>query len=663
MVVAVYGPSAVARSAVRRARALAGTGEVVALPGSGAGVDAVTELRGVRTVARPGTAGLVEALTSLPAGPALLVHDDVFLSGGAFAAMVRTFVAGGMLVVPWSNDIGMDHFCGPLPPSSRARSAVEARARGLSAGGPVRVVRPSCLLGSRDDLLALAPSHLVDPRLRLEVVDLPVAVAPRAVAAHDSSCARRLADPPSDRPLLVAAMIVRNEEAMLPGCLASLEGVVDEVIVCDTGSTDATVDVALRFGATVIHRPWRDDFGWARTEAIEAASHGAWVLTVDADDRLVCDDPVTLRGWLASYIDEYEAFTVKVENRTDIDGPRGTTFDSPRIFRGGRFAYRGVVHEVLVHKDGASPVAPQIEGIRIVHLGYRTELLAGKRKVERNLMLAREQLRANPSAKSAVDYVRSVKMSGGGPEETIELLEGFLDEIADGPPAARAYVHTLLADDLLAVGDPVGALEQARRAVDLVPADDMAARAFARAALALGRPEEVLAMEERREATRSVRPVFQSDAARASCLSLVARAHAAMGRWIEAVRIAEEGLSRSPEGFEAWDVLVEGLGDVERLVGLALRDPGGGVFDAAARRLRPAETAHLCRRYLERGGRCSEAVRTGLVAAMVSGSSEDFRAIAAHTDLLEPPVVERIAERARARGQRALARLLVDDQG
>jgi len=47
-------------------------------------------------------------------------------------------------------------------------------------------------------------------------------------------------------------MIVRNEEKLLAQAVASAEGLVDEVVVVDTGSTDRTVEVAARAGAIVI---------------------------------------------------------------------------------------------------------------------------------------------------------------------------------------------------------------------------------------------------------------------------------------------------------------------------------------------------------------------------------------------------------------------------
>ena len=59
-------------------------------------------------------------------------------------------------------------------------------------------------------------------------------------------------------------MIVKNEEAMLPGCLESASGLVDEIVVVDTGSTDRTVEIAESHLAKIVRFPWRDDFSAAR---------------------------------------------------------------------------------------------------------------------------------------------------------------------------------------------------------------------------------------------------------------------------------------------------------------------------------------------------------------------------------------------------------------
>ncbi|MCH8018826.1 glycosyltransferase family 2 protein, partial [candidate division KSB1 bacterium] len=89
----------------------------------------------------------------------------------------------------------------------------------------------------------------------------------------------------SKKPSLSLCMIVKNEEEYLQECLESIEDVVDEIIVVDTGSTDRTVEIARQFDAEVHHIPWNDDFAAARNESIKHAS-GDWILQLDADERL-----------------------------------------------------------------------------------------------------------------------------------------------------------------------------------------------------------------------------------------------------------------------------------------------------------------------------------------------------------------------------------------
>ena len=81
-------------------------------------------------------------------------------------------------------------------------------------------------------------------------------------------------------------MIVRDEEQMLGRCLAAAAPAVDEIIIVDTGSQDATIEIARSFGARVIERPWTGSFADARNASLEAAT-GDWLLYLDADEVLV----------------------------------------------------------------------------------------------------------------------------------------------------------------------------------------------------------------------------------------------------------------------------------------------------------------------------------------------------------------------------------------
>ena len=59
-------------------------------------------------------------------------------------------------------------------------------------------------------------------------------------------------------------MIVKNEERSLEQCLEQARGLVDEIVIADTGSTDRSVEIARKYGAKVWEYEWKDDFAAAR---------------------------------------------------------------------------------------------------------------------------------------------------------------------------------------------------------------------------------------------------------------------------------------------------------------------------------------------------------------------------------------------------------------
>lgn len=100
-----------------------------------------------------------------------------------------------------------------------------------------------------------------------------------------------------EAPLLSAVIISFNEERNLPRCLASLRigELVDEAIVVDSGSTDATVELAISAGAQVIHHPFEghiEQKNWAQAQA-----RGQWILSLDADEALSEELQASLRKW------------------------------------------------------------------------------------------------------------------------------------------------------------------------------------------------------------------------------------------------------------------------------------------------------------------------------------------------------------------------------
>ena len=114
----------------------------------------------------------------------------------------------------------------------------------------------------------------------------------------------------SPSPLLAAVMIVKNEERNLERCLRSIAEACDEIIIVDTGSTDATISIAESFGARVFHREWNDDFAAARNESLKH-TNAQWVLYIDADEMLVNVNVPQLRTML-SHANDVAAFGLQL---------------------------------------------------------------------------------------------------------------------------------------------------------------------------------------------------------------------------------------------------------------------------------------------------------------------------------------------------------------
>lgn len=208
-------------------------------------------------------------------------------------------------------------------------------------------------------------------------------------SSHESGRAADATDVTSEspRPFLAAALIVRDEADNLPGCLASLAGIVDEIHVLDTGSTDGTPELAAELGATVAHAEWSGDFAAARNAAV-AGWTAEWVLAIDADTRLVAD-----RAALRRLLSDTDADVVQVEI-DNLHDEVPYTHLTGALYRPDTAWWSGRVHEQLVGRAGPATVrvAPR-ETVRMTHLGY-AEPAARAAKSVRNAELAQAELDA-----------------------------------------------------------------------------------------------------------------------------------------------------------------------------------------------------------------------------------------------------------------------------
>jgi tetratricopeptide (TPR) repeat protein len=191
-----------------------------------------------------------------------------------------------------------------------------------------------------------------------------------------------------------ACLIVKDAQASLPRCLESIAGLVKEMIVVDTGSSDATQSMAESLGCRVYRYPWADDFSAARNESIRHAA-GRWILWLDADEYLDEPNHQKLRSFVATLPQEDAAYAMT--QRSPL--PDGSPLDLQhvRLFRNHpaiRWQYR--VHEQIapaINLQG-HPIRPV--DIVINHSGY-DDPHVHRRKLQRNARLLELDLQDRPN--------------------------------------------------------------------------------------------------------------------------------------------------------------------------------------------------------------------------------------------------------------------------
>ena len=158
-----------------------------------------------------------------------------------------------------------------------------------------------------------------------------------------------------------AAIIAKNEEKNIKGCIESLKGWADEVVVIDGYSEDRTVLIAEGLGAKVIKHRFEGDFSKERNLGIEEAT-GDWVLHLDADDRVTREFKETVDGVIdnSDGIDVYK-FRRKSFFLGHFMEHGGWYHYIPNFVRRDRVKFEGVLHERPVYDGKTGTIEADIE--------------------------------------------------------------------------------------------------------------------------------------------------------------------------------------------------------------------------------------------------------------------------------------------------------------
>ena len=146
---------------------------------------------------------------------------------------------------------------------------------------------------------------------------------------------------------LTVCLVAQNEQENLPRVLQSIQGIADEIIVVDGGSTDRTQEIAREQGAGVFFRAFTNHAD-QKNYAASLASHN-WIFLLDADEVLSAELKESVRRWKR----EPPEFAVYEMPRLTwylggwIRHSRWYPDWQRRIYRRDKASFSGVIHSAL----------------------------------------------------------------------------------------------------------------------------------------------------------------------------------------------------------------------------------------------------------------------------------------------------------------------------
>lgn len=194
--------------------------------------------------------------------------------------------------------------------------------------------------------------------------------------------------------MLTLCMIVKNEEDLLGECLLKSKELVDEIIIVDTGSSDKTKDIALKFTSKVYDFKWCNDFSKARNFSIDKSTND-WVLVLDADEIVESYDKASILNFITKNENIIKVGRIQEISILENGVENSKSFERvSRLFNKKYNHYEGLIHEQILSNDGTINETQNVY-ISVIHKGYTKEVLEKTNKLKRNEALLEEAIEIN----------------------------------------------------------------------------------------------------------------------------------------------------------------------------------------------------------------------------------------------------------------------------
>ena len=190
-------------------------------------------------------------------------------------------------------------------------------------------------------------------------------------------------------------IIAKNEEKYIETCLKHLGKYNWEIVVVDTGSTDRTKEIAMRYTGKVYDFAWVNDFSAARNFAVSKASNN-WILVLDGDEYLQKLNVNEIRKCMQQ--NNNCVGIIRLRNvYTLSDGSHQYQYDTvPRFYNKNFFEYKFRIHEQITPKNATNLEEVVLYTFEVPaevdHYGYDIPKEEMLKKQERNLALLEESI-------------------------------------------------------------------------------------------------------------------------------------------------------------------------------------------------------------------------------------------------------------------------------
>ncbi len=204
---------------------------------------------------------------------------------------------------------------------------------------------------------------------------------------------------------ITATIITQNEERNIVRCLDSLQGIADEVVVVDSGSTDKTEELCKKYDVRFEKQPWQG-YSEQKNYANGLATND-WILSIDADEALSDELRNSIISLKQTEISDTDVFSVNRLNNYCghwIHHCGWYPDRKIRLFNRNAKCWTGEIHEILA--DTASATAEHLLHGDLLHYSYYSVEDHIRRADKYSTLTAQEAFRKGRKASAAAIWFK-----------------------------------------------------------------------------------------------------------------------------------------------------------------------------------------------------------------------------------------------------------------